>query len=75
MNTLGQRIADYRKAVNLTQAGLAEACSVTAQTARKSVSLFDGNRKEAFLRGARGVPARRVLCSRQICIQNIVFKK
>ena len=35
MNTLGQRIAYYRKAANLTQAELAEACSVTAQAVSK----------------------------------------
>ena len=35
MNTLGQRIAYYRKAANLTQAELAEAFSVTAQAVSK----------------------------------------
>lgn len=35
MNTLGQRIAYYRKAANLTQAELAEACSVSAQAVSK----------------------------------------
>ena len=35
MNTLGQRIAYYRKAANMTQAELAEACSVTAQAVSK----------------------------------------
>ena len=35
MNTLGQRIAYYRKAANLTQAELAEQCSVTAQAVSK----------------------------------------
>ena len=35
MNTLGQRIAYYRKAANLTQAELAEACLVTAQAVSK----------------------------------------
>ena len=35
MNTLGQRIAYYGKAANLTQAELAEACSVTAQAVSK----------------------------------------
>ena len=35
MNTRGQRIAYYRKAANLTQAELSEACSVTAQAVSK----------------------------------------
>ena len=116
MNTLGQRIAYYRKAANLTQAELAEACSVTAQAVSKwendltapDISLLPklaelfhittdellGAQKQTVtavdpeavdpskmllrirvLRGARGLPARRALCSRQICIPNIVFKK
>lgn len=35
MQTLGERIAYYRKAANMTQAELAEACSVTAQAVSK----------------------------------------
>ena len=35
MQTLGERIASYRKAANMTQAELAEACSVTAQAVSK----------------------------------------
>lgn len=35
MNTLGERIAAYRKKVNLTQEQLAEKCEVTAQAVSK----------------------------------------
>ena len=35
MQTLGERIASYRKEANMTQAELAEACSVTAQAVSK----------------------------------------
>lgn len=35
MSTLGERIAYYRKAADMTQAELAEACSVTAQAVSK----------------------------------------
>lgn len=35
MNTLGERIAAYRKKVNLTQEQLAEKCSLTAQAVSK----------------------------------------
>lgn len=35
MNTLGERIAAYRKKANLTQEQLAEKCSVTAQAVSK----------------------------------------
>lgn len=35
MQTLGERIAYYRKAANMTQAELAEACLVTAQAVSK----------------------------------------
>lgn len=35
MNTLGERIATYRKKVNLTQEQLAEKCTVTAQAVSK----------------------------------------
>lgn len=35
MQTLGERIAYYRRAANMTQAELAEACSVTAQAVSK----------------------------------------
>lgn len=35
MQTLGERIASYRKAANMTQAELAEACLVTAQAVSK----------------------------------------
>lgn len=35
MQTLGERIASYRRAANMTQAELAEACSVTAQAVSK----------------------------------------
>lgn len=35
MHTLGERIAYYRKAADMTQAELAEACSVTAQAVSK----------------------------------------
>lgn len=35
MQTLGQRIAFYRKAANMTQSELADACSVTAQAVSK----------------------------------------
>ena len=35
MQTLGERIAYYRKAANMTQSELAEACSVTAQAVSK----------------------------------------
>lgn len=35
MNTLGERIAAYRKKVNLTQEQLAEKCGVTAQAVSK----------------------------------------
>ncbi len=35
MTTLGERIAHYRKQLNLTQEGLAEKCSVSAQAVSK----------------------------------------